>query len=346
MSRKIWIKWKRKRQYSGSWHSLLLFPLLPRFAIGQFAFNGIPQEEKDRYKAKILETGSFVGYKQAGHWKIGDVKDRIEQCNFGSTSFKPEVAAKTFPSALQPFIPEVLEFARFNHAVIYRKVLAVLSKVLKIDTEYLWKLSENPEERGLDLLRYAMYYNPPSNDDAKLGGVRLQGHTDFNSLSILWSQPITSLEVLMPDGQWRLAKHRPNALVLNIGDALQYLSGYHFKATIHRVVAAPEDQAHFTRLGLFYFALFNRDVPLKPITDSPVVREAYASSGQKLWESQEREGKPIPTAGEWEQMRVKAYGQGAATKGEDGNDHEEIAGVKVTGYNGIRAQDRRRAIAT
>lgn len=238
-----------------------------------------------------------------------------------------------------------MAFARFNHAVIYRKVLAVLSKVLKIDTEYLWNLSQDPEEKGLDLLRYAMYYNPPSDDDEKLGGVRLQGHTDFNSLSILWSQPITSLEVLMPNGQWKLAKHRPNALVLNIGDALQYLSGYHFKATIHRVVAPPEDQAHFTRLGLFYFALFNRDVPLQPIESSSVVREAYAASGQQLWQGQIQEGKPIPTAGEWEQMRVKAYGQGAGKKGEDGNEHEEIAGMKVTGYNGVRAQDRRREVA-
>lgn len=49
-----------------------------RFAIGQYAFNNVTPEDKEKYKAKILETGSFVGYKEAGHWKIDGVKDRIE----------------------------------------------------------------------------------------------------------------------------------------------------------------------------------------------------------------------------------------------------------------------------
>jgi hypothetical protein len=49
-----------------------------RFAIGQYAFKNISEADKAKYKAKILQTGSFVGYKEAGHWKIGEVKDRIE----------------------------------------------------------------------------------------------------------------------------------------------------------------------------------------------------------------------------------------------------------------------------
>ena len=169
--------------------------------------------------------------------------------NFGSKSFKPGVAAKTFPPSVQPFIPEILEFARFNHAVIYRKLLAVFSRILNLDSEFLWNLSQNPEERGLDLLRYALYHKPTQADDDKLGGVRLNSHTDFDSVSILWSQPITSLEVLMPDNQWRLVKHRPNALVINAGDALAFVSGEYIKATIHRVVKPPADQASYPRLG-------------------------------------------------------------------------------------------------
>lgn len=291
-----------------------------------------------------------MGYKEAGHWKIDGVKDRIEQCNFGSGSFKADVAAKTFPPALQPLIPEVLEFARFNHANIYRKILSVLSKVLKLPADFLWKLSENPEEKGLDLLRYAMYHTPDKSDDAKLGGVRLQGHSDFNSVSILWSQPITSLEVLMPDDTWRLVKHRPNALVINLGDAMHFLSGSFFKPTIHRVVAPPADQEHYTRLGVFYFALFNRDVALRPLVrESPVVAKTYeeylASGKTRFWEEQDKKGEPVPTSGQWEQMRVKAYGQGAAKKGDDGHEYEEIAGAKVTHYNGTTVAQRR-AIAT
>jgi isopenicillin N synthase-like dioxygenase len=222
-------------------------------------------------------------------------------------------------------------------------LLTVLSKVLKLPADTLWNLSRNPEKNGLDLLRYAMYHTPPKTDDKTLGGVRLQGHTDFNSVSILWSQPITSLEVLMPDDQWRLVKHRPNALVINLGDAMHFLSGGYFKATIHRVVAPPEDQAHYTRLGLFYFALFNKDVELRPLIESPVVKEAY--KGKDFFKDAREKGLPIPTAGMWEEQRVKAFGQSLATKRDDGHEEDVIAGVKVTLYNTTEKNKRKAAEA-
>ncbi|PWN51084.1 Clavaminate synthase-like protein [Violaceomyces palustris] len=320
-------------------HGLSWDEVLRQFAIGQFAFNGVSEEDKAKYKADILRTGSFVGYKEQGHWKIDGVKDRIEQLNIGSQSYSPEARSKLFPPSIQSLLPEVEAFAKYNHQVILRKILSVLSLVLKLPADYLWNLSKDPEIKGLDLLRYAMYHTPPKEDDAALGGVRLQGHTDFNSVSILWSQPITSLEVLMPDNQWRLVKHRDNALVINLGDAMHFLSGGYLKQTIHRVVAPPADQAHYTRLGIFYFALFNDDVPLDPLVEaSPLVKQTYEArlkTSPGFWDERKAQGLPVPTAGEWERLRVKAYGQMKAKKGEDGHDHEEIAGVKVTHYNGL-----------
>jgi len=160
---------------------------------------------------------------------------------------------------------------------------------------------------------------------------------DFNSVSVLWSQPITSLEVLMPDNKWRLVKHADNAVVLNLGDAMHFLSGGYLKSCIHRVVAPPADQAQYTRLGCFYFALLNEDVPLETL-DSPVIREALG--GRDLWAETRAAGKKIPTAGEWERERVRRYGQGGAKKGDDGHEHEEMFGAKVTHYNGERAGQR------
>ncbi|PWY97905.1 Clavaminate synthase-like protein [Testicularia cyperi] len=323
--------------------------VLRQFAIGQYAFNGVSEQDKAKYKADILGTGSFVGYKEQGHWKLNGIKDRIEQLNFGSQSYSPESRKRLFPPSMQQLLPEIEAFAKFNHDVILRKILTVLSLVLKLPADYLWNLSRDPEVKGLDLLRYAMYHTPDEQDDKALGGVRLQGHTDFNSVSILWSQPITSLEVLMPDNQWRLVKHRDNALVINLGDAMHFLSGGYLKQTIHRVVAPPADQAHYTRLGIFYFALFNDDVLLEPLeNDSSVVRDAYAARKQLhggFWDQTKARGDKIPTAGEWERLRVKAYGQMGAKKGKDGNDEEEIAGQKVIHYNGQRAGVKRQPVA-
>lgn len=69
-----------------------------------------------------------------------------------------------------------------------------------------------------------MIYDPLTSEEAlKTNGVMLNGHTDFNSISTLVSQPVTALQVLMPDGVWRYVKHRDNALVINIGDQLSFM---------------------------------------------------------------------------------------------------------------------------
>ncbi|PWN41945.1 Clavaminate synthase-like protein [Ceraceosorus guamensis] len=312
--------------------------VLRQFAIGQAAFNIVSDEDKVKYKADMINKGSFVGFKPAGHWKSGDaaVADRIEQLNFGTQSFSQEARQRLYPQSIQHLIPEIDDFNHFNHDVVLRKVLNVLSLVLKLPVDTLWNLS-NDASQGLDLLRYALYHTPEEKDDKALGGVRLQGHTDFNSVSILWSQPITSLEVLMPDNQWRLVKHRDNAIVLNLGDAMQFLSGGFLKPTIHRVVAPPADQAHYERLGVFFFGLFNDNVPLEPLTDSPIVQKALG--GKDLWAETRAAGKNIPTAGDWERERVRRYGQGGVKKGKNGevHKHEEFAGQKIYEYGGPRA---------
>ena len=313
-------------------HGLTYDQVLRQFSIAQYGFDHITDDEKDRCVADMREAGSFVGYKPMGHWHIDGVKDRIEQLNFGSQHFTEGQHAR-YPSQVQPFLEEIHAFSRFNHDVILRKVLAVLSLVLKLPVHTLWDLSKDHETKGLDLLRFALYRPPPPEDDEALGGVRLQGHTDFNSVSILWSQPITSLEVLMPDNVWRKVRHRPNAVVLNLGDAMHFISGGLLKQTIHRVVGPPEDQQALQRLGVFYFALFNEDVPLEPLLQSEVVKKAY--HGRDFWAERRAQGLPAVTAGEWERLRVRAYGQGGQKKGSDGHDHERIAGVDVKLYNSI-----------
>ena len=36
---------------------------------------------------------------------------------------------------------------------------------------------------------------------------------DIGSVTILWSQPVSALQILSPDGKWRWVKHIPNGLV-------------------------------------------------------------------------------------------------------------------------------------
>lgn len=80
-----------------------------------------------------------------------------------------------------------------------------------------------------------MTYDPLTSEEAATtNGVMLNGHTDFNSISTLISQPVSALQVLMPDNVWRYVKHREGALVINVGDQLSFMSGGILKGTMHR----------------------------------------------------------------------------------------------------------------
>ncbi|KAK7461122.1 hypothetical protein VKT23_009048 [Stygiomarasmius scandens] len=291
-----------------------------QFAVGQLTFDEVPREEKEEHRAQIAEKGSFMGYKLQNYWEIKDgVRDRIEHYNFYQNHIDPTTR---HPKALQPFVPEVKSFLEETRQKVLRRILNLIDGVLGLEEGYLWSLHEDVNgRRGDDLLRY-MIYDPLTNEESqKTNGVMLNGHTDFNSVSTLVSQPVTALQVLMPDNVWRYVKHKDGALVINIGDQLSFMSGGILRGTMHRVVRPPKDQIHYRRLGVFHFAHFINGIPLD-LLPSKKVRE----EGRVIFQGE------IPTTDEWEATRVKSYGTAEFIKGEE-YDIEVIAGLQVRHYH-------------
>lgn len=93
-------------------------------------------------------------------------------------------------------------------------------------------------------------------------------------------------------------------MVVNTADALQFLSGGLFKATRHRVMRPPNDQADIIRYILIHFARVRRDLPLNPIWDSPLV----AASGKNAFQARLDAGEQAPTQDEWLKERIKRTG--------------------------------------
>ncbi|KAG6884205.1 hypothetical protein C0992_006765 [Termitomyces sp. T32_za158] len=163
-------------------------------------------------------------------------------------------------------------------------------------------------------------------DEIKTKNVWLKGHTDFGSLSLLWSQPVSALQILDPQGNWKWVKHIDNALVVNAGDALEFMTGHFYKGTIHRVHQPPTDQRGLARLGVFYFAVFNDDVKLVPLQESPVL--------QRVGIIRRTEDDSAPSMITYRKGRVAAYGQAVLKEGkEKGVEEEEVAGVVIRHYN-------------
>lgn len=288
--------------------------------IAAVPFQQVADEEKRRYEAKIKQTGTYYGYKLPQYWHISNgVRDRIEHYNFTR-----DVSLREHPTALRPFLPEIQDFIEFTHKKVMNEVESLLSLGLELPENTLPDLHPY-DESNHSFFRF-MLYNPRSEDEeTKTGGVWMKGHADHTSLTALWSQPVTALQIMDHDGKWRFIKHVDNALVINCGDFTEYLSGGYYKSAIHRVIQPPEDQHGYKRLGLYYFHYTADDVRLSPLLESPVLQREGIS--KKL------EGE-APTMHDWRVGRTATYGVSELKKDADqGIEYEIVNGARVKHYD-------------
>lgn len=122
---------------------------------------------------------------------------------------------------------------------------------------------ESIASRPPSVLRFLAYPN-------YAGGVRMGAHYDSTLLTVLHqSVPengFAALQVQLPgDDEWRSVAPSDDVFVVNIGEALTYLSGGRVVATKHRVVGPPEGSAAGSaRTSLVHFHLPNWNARLLP----------------------------------------------------------------------------------
>jgi len=292
------------------------------FDIADIPFAHVTDEEKKPYIANIKQTGSYQGYKPRQYWHIDNgVRDQLEHYNVNK-----KVTERQHPEPLRPFLPEIAAFALHNHVHVLHPILRLFALGLELPEETLVNLHRF-DAVGETYVRFMKYYPRTEEDELKTKNVWLKGHTDFGTVTILYSQPVAALQILATNGSWKWVKHIENALVINAGDALQFLSGGYYKATIHRVVQPPPDQQSHTRIGAFYFAMTDDDVKLAPlVTDSPLLQRIGITKGSD---------DDAPTMETWRKGRTAAYGQTELKPAEsdEGVEVEVINGQIVRHYN-------------
>jgi len=121
-------------------------------------------------------------------------------------------------------------------------------------------------ERPFSLAKLIHYPTTPP------GEAGVNPHNDAGFLTLLLPHGVGGLEALAPDGTWISADPPPGALVCNMGEMLQAITGNYVVAATHRVVA------HERRFSTAYFHGPDLRTPLVPLDLAPRFAAAVADS--------------------------------------------------------------------
>jgi isopenicillin N synthase-like dioxygenase len=184
------------------------------------AFFGLPSEEKRNLA--IERSPHFRGYSE-----MHNERDWREQIHFG----REEPACGSDPPYLRLRGPNLWP----GDAEWRSRLLRLLDDLERVGREVLTALGVNlePDEAPYLLLKLIHY-------QTARGGVPRSGvapHVDFSWITLLLQDDTGGLEARTPDGIWLDVRPVPGALVVNIGEILQFASGGHYLATPHRVVS-------------------------------------------------------------------------------------------------------------
>ncbi|KAK5132630.1 hypothetical protein LTR08_008752 [Meristemomyces frigidus] len=276
-----------------------------QFALAQYLYKNITEEDKELLRFDP-DTGRWSGYKHPyGFKRHRAAPDGIEQFNWYMPDW--EDLARV-PKCLHPFMDEIEAFCNYLTKSVNRRLLTLFSRVLELPDDYLWdNVQSHGSPTGEGYFRHALFRPVEKETEKASKGLRMHGHTDFGLTTLLFSVPISCLQIWGRDEEWYYVPYKPGALVVNIGDTLEIVSGGHFKATRHRVFKPPVDQLHEERLSLVLFNSAVGDLPMAPAYTSPLIQREGCVEDQGVYkEFMERtaQGKLVPTNRQWREIQI------------------------------------------
>lgn len=265
----------------------------------------LPHETQLKYLAsapvKEEESAGSIGgergqgFKPKGYWAIKEgVRDSISLYNIRDVYHKAFLEhPERHPEILQAHLEEVTDYYKTIHLSVLPKLLRLCDLILGIEEGTLaekYFAGTGTEADTAGSHGRLMLYTPYNSEESSLKteSTFLRGHSDLSAFAFITSQPVLALQIKdVYSGNWRYVNHRPNSLVVNVGDALEFITGGYFKACLHRVVEPPKDQLSFNRLVLIYFVNPSDDSLLDPESlNSPKLRELGLTKDDQLksWE--------------------------------------------------------------
>ncbi|KDE03666.1 hypothetical protein MVLG_05856 [Microbotryum lychnidis-dioicae p1A1 Lamole] len=233
------------------------------FAISETFFREESMEEKQRTSYQ-----NNRGYTRVSQETLDPTKpdlDMKEGFNLAYVSLTdPPHPVQPIPSLLQPHLTSLAEFEQscFEFCQTLLRAFAVL---LDLNDDFFTRDHQHNEESG-SILRFLHY--PKVEKGQKCSPNRAGAHSDYGSLTLLFQRPSggEGLEILpstepLDSPNWQNVGLVEDALLVNIGDALELWSGAILKSTLHRVVLPPRDEDVDPVQERFSIAWFNQPKP-------------------------------------------------------------------------------------
>ncbi|KAJ6112261.1 Oxoglutarate/iron-dependent dioxygenase [Penicillium sp. IBT 18751x] len=168
----------------------------------------------------MVNSPHFLGYSRLGAEITALKKDYREQFDWPD-----ENAIPGFRKAIENYIAEASKLAA--------SLTALTAEALDLPSTAFDQAFDDPGQHKLKLIKYPL---PPSSGDDAAGFQGVGAHKDSGFLTfLLQATSHRGLEVQNKAGNWIPAAPIPNTLVINIGRALEALTGGICTATTHRV---------------------------------------------------------------------------------------------------------------
>jgi isopenicillin N synthase-like dioxygenase len=146
-------------------------------------------------------------------------------CNIKLNIPKPilELANEPLHGIVKDNYAEIAAFHRDVWDKVARKLFVLISIILELPEDYLAN-AHAYDEVSDDHLRY-MIYNVRTQKEWDLAQAYSKGgHTDFGSLTLLFSQHVAGLQIRTPEGQWKYVKPVEGGITCNAADTLTFLT--------------------------------------------------------------------------------------------------------------------------
>lgn len=118
---------------------------------------------------------------------------------------------------------EIAQFHRDVWHQVARKLFVLMALILELPESYLAD-AHDYDQVSDDHLRY-MIYNTRTNEEwDKAQAYSKGGHTDFGSLTLLFSQHVAGLQIQTPDGSWKYVRPVEGGITCNTADTLSFLT--------------------------------------------------------------------------------------------------------------------------